>query len=80
MWRVLRCHGLNRLDRLDRPTGRVVRRYEKSAPGELVHLDVKKVAKISPGGGWKVHGRGLHLAPQGPGRRAPRAVQAAANP
>ena len=33
VWRILRRHGLNRLDRLDRPTGRVVRRYEKSAPG-----------------------------------------------
>ena len=57
VWRVLRRHGLNRLDRLDRPTGRVVRRYEKAAPGELVHLDVKKVAKVPPGGGWRVHGR-----------------------
>ena len=38
VWRILARHGLNRLDRLDRPTGRVVRRYEKSAPGELVYL------------------------------------------
>ena len=58
VWRVLRWHGLNRLDRLDRPTGRTIRRYEKAAPGELVHLDVKKVAKIPPGGGWRAHGRG----------------------
>ena len=35
-----------------------MRRYERSAPGELVHLDVKKVAKVPPGGGWRVHGRG----------------------
>ena len=58
VWRVLRRHGLNRLDRLDRPTGRTIRRYEKAAPGELVHLDIKKVAKIPPGGGWRAHGRG----------------------
>ena len=58
VWRVLCRHGLNRLDRLDRPTGRTIRRYEKAAPGELVHLDIKKVAKVPPGGGWRVHGRG----------------------
>ena len=26
--------------------------------GELIHLDIKKVGKIPPGGGWRVHGRG----------------------
>ena len=55
---VLRRNGLNRLSWIDRPTGRVIRRYERSAPGELVHLDVKKVGKIPPGGGWRIHGRG----------------------
>ena len=50
IWRVLRRHGLNRLDRLDRPTGRTIRRYEKAAPGELVHLDVKK-SRESPARG-----------------------------
>lgn len=58
VWRVLRRHGLNRLSWLDRPTGRVIRRYERSAAGELVHLDVKKVGKVQPGGGWRVRGRG----------------------
>ena len=58
VWRVLRRHGLNRLSWMDRPTGRVIRRYERSQPGELVHLDVKKVGKVPPGGGWRVHGRG----------------------
>ena len=43
---------------MDRPTGTVIRRYERSSPGELVHLDVKKVGKVPPGGGWRVHGRG----------------------
>lgn len=56
--RVLVRHGLNRLCWIDRPTGVRVRRYEKAHPGELVHVDVKKVAKVPPGGGWRIHGRG----------------------
>ena len=56
--RVLVRHGLNRLAWIDRPTGERVRRYEKAHPGELVHVDVKKVAKVPPGGGWRIHGRG----------------------
>ena len=35
----------------------MIRRYERSSPGELVHLDVKKVGQIPPGGGWRIHGR-----------------------
>ena len=57
VWRVLRRKGLNRLSWIDRPTGRVIRRYERSAPGELVHLDIKKIGQIPPGGGWRIHGR-----------------------
>ncbi len=56
--RVLVRHGLNRLAWIDRPTGLRVRRYEKAHAGELVHVDVKKVAKVPPGGGWRIHGRG----------------------
>ncbi|MEU5446223.1 IS481 family transposase, partial [Streptomyces griseofuscus] len=55
--RVLTRHGLNRLAFLDRPTGQVIRRYERSRPGELVHVDVKKLGRIPDGGGWRVHGR-----------------------
>jgi len=33
-------------------------RYERERPGELVHMDVKKLARIPDGGGWRVHGRG----------------------
>jgi transposase-like protein len=44
--RVLVRHGLGRLAALDRPTGRVIRRYERARPGELVHLDVKKLGRI----------------------------------
>ena len=62
VWRILKRNGLNRLSWIDRPTGRVIRRYERCAAGELVHLDIKKVAKIAPGGGWRVHGRGSERA------------------
>jgi transposase InsO family protein len=55
--RVLARYRLARLSWLDRATGRVIRRYEHSAPGELVHLDVKKLGKIPDGGGWRAHGR-----------------------
>jgi transposase InsO family protein len=50
--------GLNRLGFLDRPTGRVIRRIATSRPGELVHVDVKKLGRIPAGGGWRAHGRG----------------------
>ena len=33
------------------------RRGAPRRPGELVHLDVKKVGQIPPGGGWRIHGR-----------------------
>jgi len=56
--RVLVRLGLNRLRWMDRPTGRVIRRIEMSRPGELVHVDVKKLGRIPAGGGWRVHGRG----------------------
>ncbi|MGW5345542.1 IS481 family transposase [Streptomyces sp. NPDC004050] len=55
--RILARHGLNRLAWLDRPTGTVIRRYERNRPGELVHVDVKKLGRIPDGGGWRVHGR-----------------------
>ena len=55
--RVLVRLGLNRLSWMDRPTGRVIRRYERDRPGELVHVDIKKLGKIPDGGGWKVLGR-----------------------
>jgi transposase InsO family protein len=54
--RVLVRHHLNRLDDLDRATRVPIRRIEMSRPGELVHLDVKKLGRIPKGGGWRVHG------------------------
>ncbi|WP_327256107.1 IS481 family transposase [Streptomyces sp. NBC_01244] len=55
--RILTRHGLNRLAWFDRPTGTVIRRYERDRPGELVHIDVKKLGRIPDGGGHKVLGR-----------------------
>ena len=54
--RVLQRHGVSRLSDLDRKSGRVIRRIETTRPGELVHVDVKKQAKIPKGGGWRVNG------------------------
>ena len=54
---VLVRHGLNRLDHLDRATRTPIRRIEMTRPGELVHVDVKKLARIPRGGGWRAHGR-----------------------
>jgi transposase InsO family protein len=54
---ILRAAGCGRLDRGDRTAG-PVRRYQRDRPGELVHVDVKKLAAIPPGGGWRLHGRG----------------------
>jgi transposase InsO family protein len=42
--RILKRHGLERLKKLDPPVP--VRRYEKTRPGELVHLDVKKLGRF----------------------------------
>lgn len=62
--RILRRHGVAYLRECDRITGEVIRsskqtteRYERERPGELVHMDVKKLGKIPDGGGWRVHGR-----------------------
>ena len=64
--RVLARHGVPRLASLDPITGEVIRaskhtavRYERERPGELVHMDVKKLGRIPDGGGWRAHGRGL---------------------
>lgn len=62
--RVIARHGLPRLAALDPMTGQVIRsskqtaiRYERARPGELVHMDVKKLGRIPDGGGWRAHGR-----------------------
>jgi transposase InsO family protein len=53
---VLRRQGVSRLSFIDRPTRTIVR-YERERPGELLHVDVKKLGRIRDGGGWKMHGR-----------------------
>jgi transposase InsO family protein len=53
---VLARHGMSRLAQTDRNSGVVVR-YQRERPGELVHLDVKKLGRIPDGGGHKIHGR-----------------------
>jgi hypothetical protein len=60
VYAVLVRLGINRLRDLDRPTGAQLRRprYERETPGELIHVDVKKLGKIRSGGGWRAHGRG----------------------
>ena len=52
--------GLGRLDHGDRSCGPPPKplRYEREKPGELVHVDVKKLPAIPDGGGWRTHGRG----------------------
>jgi transposase InsO family protein len=59
VYAVLRRAGLHRLERLDRLTRAVVR-YEHELPGDLLHLDVKKLWRIPPGGG-----RHFELTPDG---------------
>jgi len=57
IYRVLRRDDLNRLSHLDRQSAAPIRRYERTRPGELVHVDVKKLGRIPVGGGHKVRGR-----------------------
>ncbi len=55
--RILVSCRINRLGHVDRATGEPVRRYEMTRPGELVHIDVKKLGNIPDGGGWRMLGR-----------------------
>jgi transposase InsO family protein len=66
---VLRGQGMGRLGSigLEQPI-----RYERSKPGELVHIDIKKLARIEGGAGKRVGGRR-------PGRYRPRRLDALGN-
>ena len=55
--RVLSRYRLTRLKHLDRATGHPIRRYEHDRPGDLIHIDIKKLGNIPDGGGHKMHGR-----------------------
>lgn len=61
---ILARNQVPRLAECDPLTGVLIRaskqtaiRYERDRPGELVHMDVKKLGRIPDGGGWKAHGR-----------------------
>lgn len=71
---ILARHRVPRLCVCDPLTGEVIRsskvttkRYERPHPGDLVHVDVKKVGRIPPGGGWKAHGRSEEVRGRGIG-------------
>ena len=48
--RRMRWRGINHLGRLGRIGLEPARRYERSRPGELIHIDVKKLGRIGPTG------------------------------
>jgi transposase InsO family protein len=61
---VLARAGMPRLADVDRLTGELLRgrrhsdrRYEREHPGDLLHVDVKKLGRVPDGGGWRIHGR-----------------------
>ncbi|MFP5070875.1 IS481 family transposase [Pseudonocardia nantongensis] len=66
--RILARHNVPALSATDPITGVAVRRrrggrrYERSRPGELLHIDVKKLGRIPDGGGWRLLGRGATVA------------------
>ena len=69
--RVLARHQVAAAGALDPITGQVIRAtkvtavpYERDRPGELVHMDVKKLGKIPDGGGWRAHGRAADQPPE----------------
>ncbi len=67
--RILRRHQIPYLRECDPLTGHVIRaskttatHYERNRPGELIHVDVKKIGKIPDGGGWRAWGRQIVTA------------------
>ena len=64
---VLKRIGLGKLSRLG--AEEPVRRYERSRPGELIHIDVKKLGRISiKGAGHRVTGNRASQFKQGGGK------------
>ncbi len=55
--RILTRYRMARLTHLDRATAAPIRRYEHPAPGDLVHVDIKKLGNIPDGGGHRILGR-----------------------
>jgi transposase InsO family protein len=72
--RILRRHNQPYLRDCDPMTGALIKaskatavRYERDRPGELVHIDVKKLSRIPDGGGWRAHGRSEEVRGRGNG-------------
>jgi transposase InsO family protein len=56
VYAVLRRHGCSRISDTDRTT-RIPIRYERERPGEIVHVDVKRLPRVPSGGGHRFLGR-----------------------
>jgi len=52
---LVRCR-LHRLCHVDRATGELIRRYEHAHPGDMLHMDVKKLGRVPDDGGWRFVG------------------------
>ncbi|HYN93813.1 MAG TPA: IS481 family transposase [Pilimelia sp.] len=71
--RVLTRHQVPHLAAIDPITGARVRRrhtavrYERPRPGDLLHIDVKKLGRVPDGGGWRLHGRKEEVRGRGNG-------------
>lgn len=71
---ILRRHQVPHLRECDPLAGQVIRaskttavRYERATPGDLIHVDVKKIGRIPAGGGWRGHGRSEEVRGRGIG-------------
>jgi transposase InsO family protein len=71
---VLRRAAMPHLAQVDRVTGELLRsrrhsglRYEHDRPGSMLHVDVKKLGRIPPGGGHRAHGRSEDVRGRGKG-------------
>ncbi len=69
VYAVLRRNGLSRLAWMHRVTREIVR-YEHPSPGDMVHLDVKKLARV-PDGGGKRFAPGFAETHSGPDSKRP---------
>ncbi len=82
--RILSRHRVPHLADCDPLTGALIRagrhssiRYERARPGELVHIDVKKIGRIPDGGGWRAHGRASTAAQR---QNTPRSASTTSTP
>ena len=72
--RILARHQVPHLAWIDPITGERIRssrrshnRYEHTRPGAMIHVDVKKLGRVPPGGGWRAHGRSEKVKARGIG-------------